>query len=93
MPRKQYDQVTKDLRPIYTRSTQTRPSTSSKRSSLVGEPIPIIGRIWREAWQYVIPFLSYETEVRRVLYTTNAIEALNRQLRKAIRLESAAFSV
>ena len=50
-----------------------------------GEQIPIIGRMWREAWQYVIPLLAYEPEVRRVLYTTNAIEALNRHLRKAIK--------
>jgi putative transposase len=33
----------------------------------------------------VIPFLAYEPEVRRVIYTTNAIEALNRQLRKAVK--------
>ena len=37
------------------------------------------------AWEYVIPFLAFPPEVRRVIYTTNAIEALNRQLRKAIK--------
>ena len=41
--------------------------------------------MWRDAWPQVIPFLAYEPEVRRVIYTTNAIEALNRQLRKAIK--------
>jgi transposase-like protein len=45
----------------------------------------IIRRIWREPWQHVIPFLAFEPEVRRVIYITNAIEAPNRQLRKAIR--------
>ncbi len=35
-------------------------------------------------WEYVTPFLAFPAEVRRVIYTTNAIEALNRQLRKAI---------
>ena len=37
------------------------------------------------AWEHVIPFLAFPDEVRRVIYTTNAIEALNRQLRKAIK--------
>jgi putative transposase len=37
------------------------------------------------AWEYVTPFLAFGPEVRRVIYTTNAIEALNRQLRKAIK--------
>ncbi len=37
------------------------------------------------AWEHLIPFLAFPEEVRRVIYTTNAIEALNRQLRKAIK--------
>jgi transposase-like protein len=41
--------------------------------------------MWRENWQHIIPFLAFEPEVRRVIYTTNAIEALNRQLRKAVK--------
>ncbi len=45
----------------------------------------MIGQAWRNSWEYVIPFLAFEPEVRRVIYTTNAIEALNRQLRKAIK--------
>jgi putative transposase len=50
-----------------------------------GQQLPIVPRMWREAWQHVIPFMAFEPEVRRVIYTTNAIEALNRQLRKAIK--------
>ena len=45
----------------------------------------MIGQAWREASEYVIPFLAFEPEVRRVIYTTNAIEALSRQLRKALK--------
>lgn len=42
--------------------------------------------MWREFWQQVILLMALEPEVRRVIYnTTNAIEALNRQLRKAIK--------
>ena len=38
-----------------------------------------------DAWEQVTPFLAFSPEVRRVIYTMNAIEALNRQLRKAIK--------
>lgn len=86
VPRKQYDQVTKDLRPIYTAINADQAMHALETfEAKWDQQIPIIGRMWREAWQYVIPFLAYEPEVRRVLYTTNAIEALNRQLRKAIK--------
>ena len=50
-----------------------------------GEKYPAIGKMWRTRWQEVIPFLAYPREVRRVLYTTNAIESLNFQLRKVLR--------
>ena len=46
---------------------------------------PVITQAWLNAWEHVIPFLAFPEEVRRVIYTTNAIEALNRQLRKAIK--------
>jgi putative transposase len=86
VPHKQYDQVTKDLRPIYTaiNADQAMHALESFEAKW-GQRLPIIGRMWREAWEYVTPFLAYEPEVRRVIYTTNAIEALNRQLRKAIK--------
>ena len=45
----------------------------------------MIGQAWRDRWEYVIPFLAYEPEVRRAIYMTNSTEALNRQLRKAIK--------
>jgi len=44
-----------------------------------------VGKTWRARWKEVIPFLAYPREVRRVLYTTNAIESLNFQLRKVLR--------
>ena len=50
-----------------------------------GQQLPVIGQAWRSAWEHVTPFMAFEPEVRRVIYTTNAIEALNRQLRKAIK--------
>ena len=50
-----------------------------------GQRFPVITQAWLNAWEHVIPFLAFPDEVRRVIYTTNAIEALNRQLRKAIK--------
>ena len=51
----------------------------------MGRSAAVIGQAWRDAWEHVIPFMAFPDEVRRVVYTTNAIEALNRQLRKAIK--------
>jgi putative transposase len=86
VPRRQYDAVVKDLKPIYTAINPDQAMTALEQfEAHWDEQLPIIGRMWREAWQHVIPFMAFEHEFRRVIYTTNAIEALNRQLRKAIK--------
>jgi putative transposase len=46
---------------------------------------PAIGQSWRRAWGEVVPFYAFPAEVRRLVYTTNAIEALNSKLRRAVR--------
>ncbi|KAA5607798.1 IS256 family transposase, partial [Rhodovastum atsumiense] len=50
-----------------------------------GQKYPAIGQSWRRAWSEVIPFYAFPSEVRRILYTTNAIESLNAKLRRAVR--------
>jgi hypothetical protein len=45
----------------------------------------MISASWIEHWERITPFLAYPAEVRRVIYTTNTIEALNRQIRKIIK--------
>ena len=50
-----------------------------------GQKYPTIVQSWRRAWPEVIPFYAFPGEVRRILYTTNAIEALNAKLRRAVR--------
>jgi putative transposase len=86
VPRRQYDAVVKDLKPIYTAINAEQAMIALEAfETKWDEQLPIIGRMWRDGWQQIIPFLAYEPEVRRVIYTTNAIEALNRQLRKAIK--------
>ena len=54
-------------------------------ASAWGTRYPAIGPSWRRAWSEVIPFYAFPPEVRRILYTTNAIEALNSKLRRAVR--------
>jgi putative transposase len=50
-----------------------------------GKRFPTIAPSWRRAWDKVIPFFAFPPEVRRVLYTTNAIESVNARLRKIIK--------
>jgi len=50
-----------------------------------GRRYPAIGPSWRRAWDEVVPFYAFPAEARRLLYTTNAIEALNSKLRRAVR--------
>jgi putative transposase len=86
VPRREFDQVARDLRPIYTATDADAAAQALDRfEQKWGKRFPPIVAAWRDAWEQVIPFLSFPPEVRRVIYTTNAIEALNRQLRKAIK--------
>ena len=50
-----------------------------------GRKYAAIGPSWRRAWTEVVPFYAFPADVRRMLYTTNAIEALNAKLRSAVR--------
>ena len=50
-----------------------------------GEKFPTVVAAWRRAWDRVIPFFAFPPAVRRVIYTTNAIESFNAQLRKIIK--------
>ena len=50
-----------------------------------GQKYPVIGQSWRRVWQEVIPFFAFPAEVRKIIYTTNSIEALNSKLRRAVR--------
>jgi putative transposase len=50
-----------------------------------GKRYPAIGPIWRRAWDHVVPFFAFAPGIRKMIYTTNAVEALNRSLRKIIK--------
>ena len=50
-----------------------------------GTKFPTVVDSWRRAWTHVIPFFAFPPEVRRVIYTTNALESVQGQLRKIIK--------
>jgi putative transposase len=50
-----------------------------------GKRYPAIGQAWRRAWDHVVPFFAFAPGIRKMIYTTNAVEALHRSLRKIIK--------
>src|SRR5262245_28791945 len=50
-----------------------------------GKRYPAIGQTWRRAWEHVVPFFAFAPGIRKMIYTTNAVEALHRSLRKIIK--------
>jgi putative transposase len=74
------------LRPVYTATTEDSAQVAlGEFEQQWGQKYPSIGKAWRARWTEVVPFLSVPPEVRRILYTTNAVESLNAQLRRVLR--------
>ena len=72
VPRRQYDAVVKDLKPIYTAIDADAALLALEAfEEKWGAQIPVIGQAWRSAWEHVTPFMAFEPEVRRVIYTTD----------------------
>jgi putative transposase len=78
--------VTAALRPIYTAANADAALVELERFDADwGQRYPATVRAWRDAFEHVTPFLSLPEELRRAVYTTNTIEGLHRQIRKAIK--------
>ena len=75
------------LRPIYTASTVEAAEAALEEfaASPLGTKYRATVNTWRNSWEKFIPFLAFPPPLRRVIYTTNAIESLNYQLRKIIK--------
>jgi putative transposase len=75
------------LKPIYKAPTAdaARLALDDFEAGPWGKKYPAIAPLWRRQWDQVIPFFAFPAEVRRIIYTTNAIESLNSTLRTAIR--------
>lgn len=73
------------LRPMYTAENEEQAGKALEElETKYSAKYPSVARTFRNRWQQFIPFLAYPPEVRRMLYTTNTIESLNSQLRKAL---------
>ena len=80
--------VAASLKPIY-RAANAELAREQLEAFAVGpwgKRYPAIAPAWRRQWEQVIPFFAYLVEVRRIIYTTNAIESLNSLMRKAVRV-------
>jgi putative transposase len=84
--KKYWSQISKDLREIYTAPTE---AAAEQRfagfEQAWGERYPAIIRLWRSSWQQFTPFLAFPPEIRKIVYTTNAVESLNARFRQACR--------
>jgi len=80
---KQRKEVARDLKTIYTAATDVEAEQRLAEFSLKWDAkFPMISKSWRNNWARVIPFFAHPPEIRKVIYTTNAIESLNMSLRK-----------
>jgi putative transposase len=75
------------LRPIYAAASveAALAALDAFEDSDWGRKFPTVAAAWRRAWDQVIPFFAFPPEIRRVIYTTNAIESINARLRKIIK--------
>jgi putative transposase len=79
-------EVVGDLKPVYKAATADEAERQlSEFEEKWKKKYPAISRLWREHWERVIPFFAFPEEVRKIVYTTNAVESLHMSLRKIIR--------
>lgn len=75
--------VATDLKAIYASGTVEQAEQQLREFELKWDKdYPSIGQSWRRNWQRLTPFFDYSPEIRKVIYTTNAIESVNMSLRK-----------
>lgn len=83
--RKYWDQIARELKLVYTApKAEAARAEFAKFTDTWGQQYPAI-RLWDNAWEEFTPFLAYEVKVRRILFSTNAIESLNARYRRAVR--------
>jgi transposase-like protein len=83
-------QLCADLKTIYTSATEQQAETALETfAQKWDDKYPTISKMWRRHWENVIPFFDYPADIRKAIYTTNAIESINRSLRKVIKTKGA----
>lgn len=83
--RAHWAQISKDLKPVYTApSEQAALDAFAEFSTTWEAKYPAIVRLWTNAWSEFVPFLAFDTEIRKIVCSTNAIESLNARFRRAV---------
>jgi putative transposase len=84
--RKDWQHITPGLRAIYTAATRAEAEDRfAEFADRWGTKYPAMIGMWREAWERFCPFLDFDVQIRKVIYTTNMIESLNARFRQATR--------
>ena len=84
--RKYWDQIAKDIRPVYTAPTEAAAKERFVEfTTKWGAQYPAIIRLWENAWSEFVPCLDYDVEVRRVICSTNVVESISARYRRAVR--------
>jgi putative transposase len=79
-------ELARDLRPVYSAPTEAAAAAALDELNVKwGERYPAIIRLWQNAWAEFVPFLSYSPEIRKVIYSTNAIESMHARFRRSVR--------
>jgi putative transposase len=83
--RKDWPAIAKALKPVYTAPSEQAALDRFAEFSETWEPrYPAIVRLWTNAWAEFVPFLQFDTEIRTIICTTNAIESINARIRRAV---------
>ncbi|GAA3017621.1 IS256 family transposase [Streptomyces fulvorobeus] len=84
--RQDWDKVSKDLKPVYTAPSEAAATERFLEfSEKWANKYPAVINLWSDAWTEMVPFLSFDVEIRKVICSTNAIESVNARIRKALR--------
>ena len=84
--RQDWDKVTKDLKPVFTAPSEAAATERFLEfSERWGTKYPAVIKLWSDAWAEMVPFLSFDVEIRKVICSTNAIESVNARIRKVVR--------
>jgi putative transposase len=84
---KQRKAVATDLRQIYTAATAYDAEVQLDGFAQKWDAVcPMVSQTWRRHWDRITPFFAYPAEIRKVIYTTNAVESLNMSVRKVIKM-------
>ncbi|GGS76976.1 IS256 family transposase [Nonomuraea spiralis] len=84
--RQHWDAIAKALKPVYTAPTEAAALERFLEFAEVwGGKYPAIVKLWEDAWAEFVPFLNFDTEIRRVICSTNAIESVNARIRRAVK--------